>query len=244
MSDRSEDTRLTRRQSLLELGGLAAAMAGAGAWAGEKLLEPDAAGAAAVGGGPAAVASGLVACVLTPEMTEGPYFVSRDKVRRDITEGRPGAPLLLRLTVLDVSSCKPIKGAAVDIWHADVGGLYSEESGLGTAGQTFMRGIQRTDAHGIANFRTVYPGWYTGRTVHIHVKVFLGGRTVHTGQLFFADLLTDAVYERSPYDRRPNRDTRNSTDSIFRNGGKRSMLALRKSGSGYTGRITMGVSRS
>ena len=83
-----------------------------------------------------------------------------------------------------------------------------------------------------------------GRTVHIHVKVYLGGRTVHTGQLFFPDSLTDAVYRRSPYKRRPGRDTRNATDSIFRNGGKRSLLVLRKSGNGYTGRITMGVSRS
>ena len=148
------------------------------------------------------------------------------------------------MTVLDVSSCKPIKGAAVDIWHADAGGLYSEESGLGTAGRTFTRGIQRTDPKGVASFRTVYPGWYTGRTVHIHVKVFLGGRTVHTGQLFFPDSLTDVVYKRSPYSRRPNRDTRNASDSIFRNGGKRSLLALRKSGSGYVARMTMGVSRS
>jgi protocatechuate 3,4-dioxygenase beta subunit len=233
---------LTRRESLLELGGLAATVAGVVAWAGEKLLEP--ASARAAGAGPAAVTSGLVTCVLTPEMTEGPYFVSGDKVRRNVTEGKRGTPLLLRLTVLDVSSCKPISRAAVDIWHADAGGLYSEEALLGTEGQTFLRGIQRTDANGVATFRTVYPGWYMGRTVHIHVKVYLGGRTVHTGQLFFPDSLTDAVYKRSPYNRRLSRDTRNTTDSIFRNGGKRSMLALRKSGGGYVGRITMGVSRS
>jgi len=238
----SEYDRLTRRESLLKLGGLAATVAGAGAWAGHELLDAPTAGAA--GTGPAAVASGLVSCVLAPEMTEGPYYVDGDKVRRNITEGKPGAPLLLRLTVVDVSSCKPIKGAAVDVWHADAGGLYSEEAALSTAGQTFLRGIQRTDAKGLSIFRTIYPGWYMGRTVHIHVKVYLGGRTVHTGQLFFPDSLTDAVYRRSPYNRRPGRDTRNATDSIFRNGGKRSLLVLRKSGNGYTGRITMGVSRS
>ena len=242
MEKHSKDLRLTRRQSLLRLGGLAASVAGAGAWAGAKLLEPASADAAATG--PAAVSSGLVTCVLTPEMTEGPYYVPGDKVRRNITEGRPGTPLLLRLTLLDVSSCKPLRGAAVDIWHADAGGLYSEEAMLGTAGQTFMRGIQRTDAKGVATFRTVYPGWYRGRTVHIHVKVFLGGSTVHTGQLFFPDPLTDVVYKRSPYNRRPDRDTRNATDSIFRNGGKRSLLAVRKIASGYAARITMGVSRS
>jgi protocatechuate 3,4-dioxygenase beta subunit len=239
---REDDTRLTRRDSLLRLGGLAAGLASAGAWAGEKLWTPSEADAA--GTGPAGVDSGLVSCVLAPAMTEGPYYVAGDKVRRNITEGRSGAVLLLRLGVVDVSTCKPIKGAAVDVWHADAGGLYSEEEALGTADQTFLRGIQRTDGNGVATFRTIYPGWYTGRTVHIHVKVYLGGSTVHTGQLFFSDSLTDRVYQRAPYSRRPNRDTRNATDSIFRNGGRRSLLTVRKSGTGYVGRITMGVSRS
>jgi protocatechuate 3,4-dioxygenase beta subunit len=107
-----------------------------------------------------------------------------------------------------------------------------------------MRGIQRTNAKGLATFTTVYPGWYSGRTVHIHVQVSLGGNVVHTGQLFFPEALTDAVYRRAPYNRRPNRDTRNATDSIFRNGGAKSMLKLAKSGSGYVATITMGVSRS
>jgi intradiol ring-cleaving dioxygenase-like protein len=169
---REDDTRLTRRDSLLKLGGLAAGLASAGAWAGEKLWTPSEADAA--GTGPAGVDSGLVSCVLAPAMTEGPYYVAGDKVRRNITEGRSGAALLLRLAVVDVSTCKPIKGAAVDIWHADAGGLYSEEAPLGTADQTFLRGIQRTDGNGVATFRTIYPGWYTGRTVHIHVKVISG----------------------------------------------------------------------
>jgi protocatechuate 3,4-dioxygenase beta subunit len=236
------ETRLTRRESLLKLGGLAATVAAGGAVVGRELLAaPD---ADAADSGLAAVDEGLVSCVLTPEMTEGPYYLPGDKVRRNVTEGRPGVPLTLRLTVLNVSSCKPIKGAAVDIWHCDAGGLYSEEAQLSTGSQTFMRGIQRTDKNGLALFRTIYPGWYQGRTVHIHVKVYLGGRTVHTGQLFFPDTLTDTVYKRSPYASRGARTTRNASDSIFVNGGKRSMLRLARSGSGYIGRITMGVSRS
>ena len=242
MHEREHETRLTRRESLLKLGGLAATVAGGGALVGRELLAaPD---ADAADSGLAAVDAGLVSCVLTPEMTEGPYYVPGDKVRRNVTEGRPGVPLTLRLTVLDVSSCKPIKGAAVDIWHCDAGGLYSEEAQLGTGSQTFMRGIQRTDKNGLALFRTIYPGWYQGRTVHIHVKVYLSGRTVHTGQLFFPDTLTDIVYKRSPYSSRGARTTRNASDSIFVNGGKRSMLRLARTGSGYVGRITMGVSRS
>jgi protocatechuate 3,4-dioxygenase beta subunit len=107
-----------------------------------------------------------------------------------------------------------------------------------------MRGIQRTNADGIATFKTVYPGCYSGRTVHIHVKVHVRGNVVHTGQLYFPDAVTDAAYRRAPYSSRPNRDVRNATDSVYRNGGRRSLLSLRRNGSGYVGRIRMGVHRS
>ena len=231
----AEEPRLTRRGSLVSLGGFVAAALGAGAW--------KAAGdAEAVGNGPAGVASGAVTCVLTPELTEGPYYIAGEKVRRNITEGRPGAPLTLKTAVVDSSTCRPIKGAAVDIWHADAGGIYSG-FGEGRASRTFMRGVQKTDATGIAAFQTVYPGWYMGRTVHIHVKVYLGGSVVHTGQLFFPDSLTDVVYRKSPYNQRPARDMRNADDSIYVNGGKRGLLTVRRSGTGYLGTITMGVHR-
>jgi protocatechuate 3,4-dioxygenase beta subunit len=226
--------RLSRRDSLLKLGGLLTGAGVVGAW---KLAEEASAG-------PAAVASGFVSCVLAPEQTEGPYYLDDHKVRRNITEGRPGAPLTLRLGVVDVSSCKPVKGAALDIWHCDAGGVYSGTSVQDTEDDRFLRGVQRTDAKGIAVFRTIYPGWYQGRTVHIHVMVHLAGNVVHTGQLYFADALTDTVYRRSPYSSRPSRTTRNAADSIYRNGGKRSTLKLTKSGSGYLGSITMGVQRS
>ena len=233
----SEGPRLTRRRSLATLGGLAASVAGGAAWKLGSAEDAD-------GAGPAAVAAGLVTCVLTPEQTEGPYFVEGDKVRRDVREGRPGVLLNLRATVLDVSSCKPIKGAAVDIWHCDAGGVYSGVSAQNTVGSTFMRGIQRTYANGLATFKTVYPGWYQGRTVHIHVRVYLGGNILHTGQLYFPDSITDAVYKRSPYNRRPGRTTRNANDSIYRNGGSKSVVKLTKDGAAYLGRITMGVSRT
>jgi protocatechuate 3,4-dioxygenase beta subunit len=149
----------------------------------------------------------------------------------------------LRLSVVDASTCKPIKGALVDIWHADAGGVYSG-FGSGAGSRTFMRGIQRTDATGVATFQTVYPGWYQGRAVHIHVKVHLGGNVVHTGQLFFNDSFTDAVYKRTPYSKRPNRTTRNSNDSIYVKGGSKSVLAVKRKGTGYTGAVTMGVHTS
>jgi protocatechuate 3,4-dioxygenase beta subunit len=226
------DELLTRRGSLARIAGVFTAALGLSAW---KTYSAD-------GAGPAAVASGAVTCVLTPEQTEGPYYIANEKMRRNITESRPGTPLTLRLKVVDASTCRPIKGAAVDIWHADAAGVYSG-FGQGARSRTFMRGIQRTDAKGVATFRTVYPGWYQGRTVHIHVKVHVAGNVVHTGQLYFPDALTDVVYRKAPYSSRAGRDVRNASDSVYANGGRRSMLGLRPSGAGYVGTIVMGVAR-
>ena len=233
------DDSLSRRGVLTRLGGLAAVALGGGALGAHELLEPE--DAIAAGNGPAAVASGLVTCVLAPEQTEGPYYVDDAAVRRNVTDGKPGVALTLRLTVVNVANCKPIKGAAVEIWHCDASGVYS-----GVQGDTgmFLRGVQRTDAKGMALFRTIYPGWYQGRTVHIHTMVHLGGNVVHTGQLYFPDAVTDAVYKRSPYNQRPNRDPTNAGDSIYRNGGRRSTLKLARAGAAYAGSITMGVQRS
>jgi protocatechuate 3,4-dioxygenase beta subunit len=228
-----DDARSTRRSALLRAGGLLAGALGVGGWK----------AASSGGAGPAGVASGKVTCVLMPEQTEGPYYIDGEKLRRNITEGRPGTPLELRATVVNAATCKPISNAVVDIWHCDAGGVYS---GFGNAAsnRTFMRGLQRTNAKGVAVFRTVYPGWYPGRTVHIHVKVHVGGNVLHTGQLYFPDTVTDAVYRKAPYSRRPNRNTRNTDDAIYRNGGKRSQVRVRKNATGlYVASITMGVNR-
>jgi protocatechuate 3,4-dioxygenase beta subunit len=224
-----EDPKLTRRGSLAGMAGLLLGLAG---WE----------AADSEGAGPAGVASGAVSCVLTPEQTEGPYYIAGEKYRRNITDGRPGVPLFLRLRVVDASTCKPIAGAAVDIWHADALGVYSG-FGAGAKSRTFMRGIQKSDVNGLARFRTVYPGWYQGRTVHIHVKVYVAGNVLHTGQLYFPDSLTDKVFERKPYSRRARRTTRNANDFVFAQGGRRSLLSLRKSGASYVGSITLGVNR-
>src|SRR5438067_13640101 len=181
---------------------------------------------------PASPEAASVSCILTPEMTEGPYYIAGEKLRRNITEGRPGTRLDLHLSVVDATTCRPIQNAVVDIWHADAGGVYSG-FGTGASSRTFMRGLQRTDGKGLAVFRTVYPGWYQGRTVHIHVKVHAGGNVVHTGQLYFPDLVTDAAYRRLPYSRRPSRDVRNAQDSIFRGGGLQSPLTLRRKRAGH-----------
>jgi protocatechuate 3,4-dioxygenase beta subunit len=225
-----DPARFDRRESLVVAGGLAVAALGAGALP---------ASAASTAGG-----SSAVSCVLAPEMTQGPFYIANEKVRRNIREGQPGVALALRLGVIDAASCKPITGAAVDIWHADAAGAYSGFGSNGTSGRSFLRGIQKTDATGIARFNTVYPGWYQGRTVHIHVLVHVGGNAVHTGQLFFDDALTDTVFARKPYSARGQRDQRNSNDSIYANGGSRSLLRMKRQGTGYLGTIMMGVHRS
>jgi protocatechuate 3,4-dioxygenase beta subunit len=197
-------------------------------------------------------------CILAPEQTEGPYYIAKEKVRRDIRERRPGTRLRLRLTVVDATTCKPLKNAAVDVWHCDAGGIYSGFGSASTGGApggagptdraTFMRGIQLTNARGQAEFLTVYPGWYRGRTVHIHLKVHLGGtngHVVHTGQLYFPESVTGKVYATGVYRQRAAaRDTFNATDAIYRDGGAQSLLHLKGDGKGgYIGTIVVGVRR-
>jgi protocatechuate 3,4-dioxygenase beta subunit len=238
----SDAAGFSRRRALVRLGGLVAGAVGGSAWAAHESLGAEDATVAVAG--TSAVATGLLSCVLSPEMTQGPYYLPGDLVRRNVTEGKPGTALRLKLAVIDVTTCRPIRNAGVDIWHCDALGVYSGTATQGTEDETFLRGIQRTDAKGVARFTTLYPGWYQGRTVHIHVKVYLGGRTLHTGQLFFPDALTDIVYRRTPYASRPDRDPRNAGDSIYRNGGSRSLLKLSRSGNGYLGSIAMGVQRA
>ncbi len=229
--------RLTRRRTIARAGGLVAASLGAAGLTSAR-SEP----AAGAGGGPAAVASGLVRCVLTPEQSEGPFYLDLEKIRRDIRAGRPGQLLLLRTTVVDASTCKPIKGAAVDIWHCDAGGVYS---GVDGNTGTFLRGIQKTGKKGVATFVTIFPGWYPGRATHIHVTVHLGGAVVHTGQLYFPESAVTAVSKKTPYSRRGAPQTRNADDAIYRNGGSRSLTRVARDPSGRTvASITMGVLRS
>jgi protocatechuate 3,4-dioxygenase beta subunit len=226
-------TGLTRRESLLRLAGAAAVVGAGGAW--------RHATAEAAGSGTDAVSRGLVTCVLTPELTEGPYYVDGEKLRRNITEGKPGTPLLLELRVLNARTCKPVKGATVELWHCDAGGVYSGAV-ADNPGTNFLRGGQRTNAGGIAQITTIYPGWYQGRAVHIHVKVHVRGSVVHTGQLFFPAAITRAVYAKAPYSTHgTSPDTANAQDAIYRSGGAKGMLALTRNGTGYTGRIAMGV---
>ena len=178
--------------------------------------------ATAYGRSPAALAA--ASCPPTPTQMEGPYYIDRARVRGDITEGKSGVPLGLALRIVDADpSCAPIAKAVVDVWHCDAFGIYSGYAGAPVApthvqpvdDKTFLRGTQATDAAGAARFVTIYPGWYTGRTTHVHVKVRAGTK-VMTTQLYFPEEITARVYRRAPYDQHPNRDTSNATDVALR----------------------------
>jgi protocatechuate 3,4-dioxygenase beta subunit len=193
-------------------------------------------------------------CVASPEMTIGPYFVdeelNRSDIRTDPTDGttQTGVPLTLALYVMDVSgnACTPLAGALVDIWHCNALGLYSDEQVEGTAGKKYLRGYQTTDASGMVQFTTIYPGWYTGRAVHIHAMVRTSSSqstgAAFTTQFFFDDTLTDQVHTQAPYNTRGTRNTRNSQDNIYANGGNQMLLPLTGSNAaGYAATFSMGL---
>ena len=212
---------MRRREALLALGGL-----GVGAAFGVRSLLKTETSLAAPD------------CLLQREVTEGPYYLDLDLVRRNIKGDRRGTPLALRFTVVDASSCRRLSDAAVEIWHADAAGVYSGVSGNGG---NFLRGVQRTNASGVARFDTIFPGWYRGRTPHIHMKVFVSGDEVHTGQVFFRPAVTKRIYGIGVYRSRGQADTSNSADGIYRSAGERALCSLTRKGSGYAGAMTVGV---
>jgi protocatechuate 3,4-dioxygenase beta subunit len=242
--------RLSRREAFRLMGA-----AGATALVGRSL----------VGTPSAAQETETPACILTPALTEGPYFVderlNRSDIRIDPTDSsvREGVPLGLNLNVQRVanSSCTPLTGAVVDVWHCDAVGTYSDEAALGSGSKKFLRGYQVTDENGAVQFTTVYPGWYPGRAVHIHFKVrlFAGSQKTYefTSQFFFDDTLSDQIYTLAPYNTKGTRDMRNSSDNIYQQtvndgtGRKSGDLLLlqavpaEKEEDGYVGTLDIGV---
>ena len=205
---------------------------------------------------PARAAGGSVvidgACTLTPELTIGPYFVDERLQRSDI-RGDSTSPfivdavplyLTINATSAIASGCPALGGVQIDVWHCHAGGLYSDEAANGTTGETWLRGYQMTDANGNVTFTTIYPGWYQGRTIHIHVMARYydsAGNTTYqfTTQLFFDDATSTLVMANYPYNTRGTRDTTNQNDNIYDS----SMLldlAANSDGS-YTGTIMLGL---
>lgn len=163
-------------------------------------------------------------CSLTQAIEEGPYYLSNTPTRKDVTDGQQGKAMEYSFTVLD-SSCKPIKGARIDIWYANAQGVYSgvatrgDDLGAGKNSGNFLRGTQFTNAKGVATFKGIYPGWYPARTVHIHQKIWVNSKEVLTTQTFFTDKQNAAVMATSPYNQRGVQRVTNGTDGVLNRGG-------------------------
>ncbi len=194
-----------------------------------------------------------LACVLSPAIEEGPFFVDEHLQRSDLTAGTTrtgvagGTPLRLsfRVETMRGAMCEPLAGAHVDVWHADATGLYSDEAMLHTRGERFLRGYQVTDKTGVVHFMTIFPGWYPGRTPHVHVKVrtFSGDSVTNTfvSQFYFDEAATDAVLARRTYASRGKRDTTNARDQLF---DARMVVPLVAAGDGYAGTLTLRIPTS
>ena len=193
-------------------------------------------------------------CILTPKSDEGPYFVDERLLRSDIrADAAGGAPeqgasftLALRVVVAE-GDCPPLEGAYVDIWHCNAVGTYSDEPVEGTEGRTFLRGCQLSDTDGRVAFTSIFPGWYAGRAVHIHLKVrFLQEERVtydFTTQLFFdEDVLHEIYTTRSPYDTRGKPEVANTEDYIYRVDGPNLIVPVTKEDDGtYRGSKVIGL---
>ncbi|MER7975796.1 intradiol ring-cleavage dioxygenase [Streptomyces sp. NPDC095817] len=280
------------RRTFVVAGGAAVAAVGVGSGVAATAFADDRAA------GTPSSASGAETCYrLTSETTEGPYYIDADKIRQDITEDEEGIPLTLALTVIDAETCRPVRNAAVDIWHCSALGVYSGYESMSNGGggggtpptgepptgtptgepptggpggpgggggghaeptddERYLRGTWRTDRHGRVTFRTVFPGWYQGRCVHIHVKVHVdgtwtdagyeGGHTCHTGQLFFAEKAVLASAEVAPYSTNTTTRTTLDEDGIYPdNGHEGGLLYLaydrKRIARGVHARLTMGV---
>jgi len=233
----------SRRQALGLLGAASAAVAAA---CGSSPTTPTA--TTTSGGSSTGGTTTSSACAVSPNETAGPYpdrtgMVSNSAFyRQDITEGKSGLPLTLALTVVNVANgCAPVANANVEIWQCDASGTYSEYGSA--AGQTFLRGLQATNANGVVTFRTVYPGWYMGRATHIHLQVYLNGAVVKTTQVAFPETVSAAVYRTGVYASHGQNSTTNSSDNVFSDGTDHELAALAgDTSSGYTATLTVGIS--
>jgi len=244
---------LDRRGAISMLGSVMAVGVLGSCGGGEASSPSSSSSTSSSSGSTSSPASTNAQCVVTPALTEGPYFVdemlNRSDIRTDPATGaaRPGVPLDLKLALSPVraSGCGPLAAPRVHLWHCAALGVYSDVSAQRSVGQQFLRGYQISDAGGNVHFTTIYPGWYQGRAVHIHFKVRTnpaGARgTEFTSQLFFDEALTDQVHAQAPYSQKGRRDTPITADGIFRSGGTTLLVPLAASGGGYAGRMYVGV---
>ena len=235
--------RIGRRKALALIGATGAALAGA--CAGDVPTSPTPTGATttttATTTTGAEAATGA-ACAVTPNETIGPYPSLVDLFRSDIRESKSGTRLDLALTVVNTAtSCAPLTGVNVEIWQCDASGNYSQYGS--ERAQTYLRGIQTTDANGQVRFTTVYPGWYQGRATHIHVEVTRNGQSLKVTQIAFPDSVNNEVYGSGVYASRGSNPTTNTRDGIFADSINSEMASVAGNpSSGYSATFTIGLS--
>jgi protocatechuate 3,4-dioxygenase beta subunit len=240
---------MDRKQFLKSSGGLfLAALAAKAAPASENGSSIGTARNAGSASPDAASGSASPDCVLSPSVNEGPFYLSLDLLRQDITGGRPGIPLAYAFTVLD-DACKPVQGALVDIWQCDKDGVYSgyagQANGASTVGETFLRGVQATDSQGQARFTSIYPGWYPNRLTHLHVKIHIGSDVVITTNLFYPEAINEEVYATADYKQHGPNPTAVANDIELHGDTDRYqalMLRIEKDGKGgYAAGFSLGI---
>ncbi|MGW0865605.1 intradiol ring-cleavage dioxygenase [Streptomyces sp. NPDC002611] len=254
MTGNHKNTTITRRRALAVAGGTVAAGGLAAAGYQSAFADTTTSTAKATTSATAGSSASSGTCMeLMSSVTEGPYYLDGALVRKNITEGKSGVPLTLRLTVVDATDgCTPVPGAAVEIWHCDAWGYYSgyttanpggsapaeSEDGSTANDKTYLRGYQVANAGGVVKFETIVPGWYTPRTCHIHLKVhtggakedgtYEGGKVNYTGQLFFDDEIAESIFALEPYSKHTGSYTKLADDMVYDGGGASSGLLTLK----------------
>jgi protocatechuate 3,4-dioxygenase beta subunit len=254
MTGNHKNTSITRRRALAVAGGTVAAGGLAAAGYQSAFADTTTATTTTTATATATSSASSGTCMqLMSSVTEGPYYLDGALVRKNITEGKSGVPLTLRLTVVDATDgCTPVPGAAVEIWHCDAWGYYSgyttanpggsapaeSEDGSTADDKTYLRGYQVANANGVVKFETIVPGWYTPRTCHIHLKVhtggekedgtYEGGKVNFTGQLFFDDEIAESIFALEPYSKHTGSYTKLADDMVYDGGGASSGLLTLK----------------
>lgn len=185
----------------------------------------------------ASLSDGAGGCVLIPQETEGPYpldAVSNSALlRQDVREDRQGVQLNLKMRIIGLANCLGMQNVWVKIWHCDADGYYSgyvNQGYLGTqdnTGKTFLRGVQVTDAYGNVEFITIFPGWYTGRTTHIHFRIYISSVLTATSQLTFPVDTKNSIYTSDAHYSAHGTDPQTpATDNVFSDGYAYQMATL------------------